>query len=725
MNKRAGRPSAFSSLLHREHGVSRSLRLILLACLVAVGGIGIVQRVGAVTADDYCNQYTNSSQRNACRDGLRSGTDCADYAITFDEATANICRKAKQAKQNGEVTDSPTFNANDVCKKYTGDLLTACNGGKSYKECNIQVAEVDVALYNACATGAGLDTISIPDSATDPQGGANDADVYKNVILDACSPYQNNTAAALWCLYGGLGPDGAEGKPKTILNCLTKPELQGSSTNKTACITGVTAGRTYLSEARKNSSEQRNPLEILDQLDQVNSLTKYIDVLHELGPDADVDTTEEPDNNYGSYVNGAGKQQELKVYPGGPPNAPVILIMNGGGWHVNDGNSDKITAGLNGGEDPRTRGYKVIELTYRLGSSGIYYMFEDVMRGIRHVINNAGMYGIDPARVAIWGDSAGGSLSMRAAASGKSGAKAAVGWSAPTNAYTAMFRSFESFAISIDHSTCIPTDLAGFANFTDLLSGGSGNIAEYGQGLSSNDFSSLGIDLGTQSLDPSSINPISLLTEVFTAGQYALQTGQNLESISSQLESGGIQGLSGGVLNLSSKKFIECIDNLSAASPALFASPESSPSYLAGFETDPLIPPDNAYDMRDKLRSLGIRSETLIIPGNSEGGSGFGNHLDYDPRFVCPTLNFLDSIMQPERGQTNCSSGLTDFGGSGSPPEVAQFAEFLDSVGGGLSGGGGGIGGLINISGGIGGLSGLGGNITGNLSGVGIFGGSN
>jgi len=421
---------------------------------------------------------------------------------------------------------------------------------------------------------------------------------------------------------------------------------------------------------------------VQDSLDETKSLSDYIDVLHQNGPDADVDTGDVADNEYGKYINGAGKKQDVIPDPSGIPNSPAIIIINGGGWHVNDQNDDKIRGNkpdLNNrtqiGPTAKERGYTVFDLTYRLGSSGVYYMFEDVMRGIKHVRENAGMYGIDPNKIALWGDSSGGSLAVRAGASGKSGAKVTAGWSPPTNAYTAIFRSYKSLFIGMDHSTCIPTDLAGLTNITDLLNGGSGDVAEYGQGLSSNDFTSLGINSDGKPPDA-----IGLVMQALTAGQYALQTGQNIESISRQLEAANNtgnptissisgSGLASGIINMSSKKLIECIDNFEALSPALFASPESTPMFLAGFTTDDVVGPDQVTGMHDKLQTLGIKSETKLIAGDPAAGSNPlgpnpGNHLDYDARFVCPTLNFIDSIIQPDRSPTNCETGYTENLGS-------------------------------------------------------------
>jgi hypothetical protein len=494
-------------------------------------------------------------------------------------------------------------------------------------------------------------------------------------------------------LFGGLGQNGTDSTPHAAQDCLNNSAFQGSATAQGACITGATAGQSYLS-AKNGTSSSSNNLNnssgsLQDILDQSKNLSKYLDSLHAVGPNSNVNLGGAADNNYGSYVNGAGKQQALNVYKATTctSNCPALLWFNGGGWHMDDGTAYCLATGAaqkncvpgggssaayDGGTSSgplgpppgggaNQRGWTVIEVTYRLGSSGVYYMLEDVLRGIQHVRNNAGLYGIDASRIAIGGDSAGGSLSLRAGTTGKTGAKVMVGWSAPTNAYTALFKSFSSFLIGMDHSTCIPTDLAGITNITDLLNGGSGNVAKYGQGLSSNDFSGLGI--GGSPGGGAGGDPLGLITQVLTAGQYAAKTSQNAESITQQLQSGGIQGMSGSLINLSAKKLGECLDNFNTLSPALFASASSPPGLLADFDDDAIIDVSQSYQMRDKLLGLGVESKAVILQGDPEAAAnapaiGAGdNHLGYDPRFVCPTINFLDHIVNKGNQPVDCATG--------------------------------------------------------------------
>ncbi len=438
-----------------------------------------------------------------------------------------------------------------------------------------------------------------------------------------------------------------------------------------------------------------NPTGSSSDPNQAGDLSEYLDMLHETGPDAETELDEIPDDTKGEYINGAGNKQKIETVIEGKGNSPALLILNGGGWHSNDKNAQRIAAGEDGAEKAGDRGYAIFDVTYRLGSSGVYDMYEDVMRGINHMMKNADMYGIDPERVVIWGDSAGGSLAMRAAASGKTGAKVAVGWSAPTNAYTGLFHSFGSIGIGADHSTCAPTDLAGLANFADLLNGGSGDVAQYGMGLSSNDFSALGID-GSSSFSAGKINPLTLITQGMVAGKNLTSAMNDMESISSEIrssfENGGssMLGLAGSTFNLAGKKFNECLDNFNALSPALFASPDTPPSFLAGFENDGVVSPNQPYGMRDKLRQLGIKSDAMVLPGSEDCVKeapdffGTGCHLGYYKEFVCPTLNFIDSIIQPDRGTTDCGTGVAENLASNDPG---------NSSGGGSSGSSGGGGG--------------------------------
>lgn len=344
---------------------------------------------------------------------------------------------------------------------------------------------------------------------------------------------------------------------------------------------------------------------------------------------------EQLDNTYGQYINGKGDKQALRVTKAAGEGNPAIIFINGGGWHTDDQVGDKIAP------EAVKRGYTSIVATYRLGSSGVYYQYEDVMRAIKHVRDNADMYDIDPSRIAIWGDSAGGSLAMRAAASGKSGLAAAVGWSAPTNAYTALFKSPQTFAIGLDHSTCVPTDINGVLNAIDLLNGGEGDIPNEG-GLGNNNIDAI-----------AGGDALSVVTDVLTLAERAQRNGVAPSSLSSEA-SGSSEGGSSGqnIRQLTSKKYLECLDNFNTLSPALFASPLTPPTFLAGFDRDVLIDPGQLYQMRDKLRGMGVASSVLTLPGVASPTTVPGeNHLDYNEVFVGSSIDFLDKFLHPTNKQ--------------------------------------------------------------------------
>ena len=416
----------------------------------------------------------------------------------------------------------------------------------------------------------------------------------------------------------------------------------GDSTNGNATDNPKTDDKPSTGSGNTNSSNSGETDTLQQLIDQVREL-------QEITGTGTKDPNKVPDNNYGQYVNGRGDLQPLRVKKASGENSPAIIFVNGGGWHTDDGVGDKIA--------PKAveRGYSTFVATYRLGSSGIYYMLDDITRAIRHVRNNAGMYGIDPNRIAVFGDSAGASLAMRAVTSGKTGVAAAVGWSTPTNAYTVIFRSPQTFAVAMDHSTCVPTDLNGVANILDQLNGGEGDLPDDG-GLGNNGLAGSDTALGT-------------VNQVLTLAQTAQNAGKSAQSIAEQLEqssgSSGSSSSSGStsssdsdssdstgeleqnVRRLTAKKLIQCIDNFNSASPALFASPLSPPTFLAGFEHDPYMGADQAYQLRDKLRSMGVPSSTLILPGVPGPLQPGENHLDYNEAFVAPSLDFLDKFLHP------------------------------------------------------------------------------
>ena len=183
-----------------------------------------------------------------------------------------------------------------------------------------------------------------------------------------------------------------------------------------------------------------------------------------------------------------------------------------------------------------------------------------------------------------------------------------------------------------------------------------------------------------------SSNPVSSVLSILTLSQYGLEQGNSAKNMVNSLaqSAGGLSNASIGGLGelsnplpgsnvsinpniLSAETFLKCIDNLDAASPALYASPLSPPTYLAGFTSDPVVPPQQAYDMRDKLRSLGIPSEAFIKHSDvhSTMPDPGKNHCDYCKEFLKPSFAFINKYINPKKDGGGSGGGGTGNSGSG------------------------------------------------------------
>ncbi len=119
------------------------------------------------------------------------------------------------------------------------------------------------------------------------------------------------------------------------------------------------------------------------------------------------------------YAKPGVKQLKYDVYiPKGAKNLPCIVIIHGGGWRSND---EDVMRGL---ARELTRGGKfvVASIDYRWAGNAdgdengntMANLIEDVFGAVAHIIEHASEYGIDPTRIGLTGDSAGGHLSAAA-----------------------------------------------------------------------------------------------------------------------------------------------------------------------------------------------------------------------------------------------------------------------------------------------------------------------
>lgn len=103
----------------------------------------------------------------------------------------------------------------------------------------------------------------------------------------------------------------------------------------------------------------------------------------------------------------------------GSGRLPLVVWIHGGGWNRGDSRTSgayadwpAVLASL------AARGYVVASVNYRLsGEARFPAQIQDVKAAVRYLRAHAGQYGIDPARVYVWGGSAGGHLAALAATS--------------------------------------------------------------------------------------------------------------------------------------------------------------------------------------------------------------------------------------------------------------------------------------------------------------------
>jgi len=113
-------------------------------------------------------------------------------------------------------------------------------------------------------------------------------------------------------------------------------------------------------------------------------------------------------------VAGKGGPVPVRVYRPAAASgaAPGVLYFHGGGFMKGDlDSSDTVAWGL-----AQETGAVVVSVDYRLAPENTYpAAFDDCFSALADVAANAASYGVDPARIAVSGDSAGGNLAAAVA----------------------------------------------------------------------------------------------------------------------------------------------------------------------------------------------------------------------------------------------------------------------------------------------------------------------
>lgn len=100
------------------------------------------------------------------------------------------------------------------------------------------------------------------------------------------------------------------------------------------------------------------------------------------------------------------QRNRLDLYlPAAAGPAPVIVWLHSGGWYSGGrGNGGPARAWVK-------RGYAVAAVAYRFSGDAVFpAQIEDCQRAIRWLRAHAAEHGLDPARIGVWGYSAGGHL---------------------------------------------------------------------------------------------------------------------------------------------------------------------------------------------------------------------------------------------------------------------------------------------------------------------------
>src|SRR5712671_5884150 len=114
-----------------------------------------------------------------------------------------------------------------------------------------------------------------------------------------------------------------------------------------------------------------------------------------------------------TYIRANGWEGKLDVYaqrtPPNSPASPVVIFIHGGGW-VQGTKEGSILQGL---LPYLAMGYSVVNVEYRLANVSLApAAIEDCRCALRWVVAHAKDYGLDPDRLVIAGDSAGGHLAL-------------------------------------------------------------------------------------------------------------------------------------------------------------------------------------------------------------------------------------------------------------------------------------------------------------------------
>jgi acetyl esterase/lipase len=132
---------------------------------------------------------------------------------------------------------------------------------------------------------------------------------------------------------------------------------------------------------------------------------------------------------------------ELDLHlPGSGGPAPVVVFLHGGGWRLGSRHSAGPAFPAATGFTPvAAAGIAVASVDYRLSGEATWpAQLHDAKAAVRWLRSRADELGIDPDRIAVWGESAGGHLAELVALTGDGVVEGEVGVTGPSSAVSAL-----------------------------------------------------------------------------------------------------------------------------------------------------------------------------------------------------------------------------------------------------------------------------------------------
>ncbi len=116
---------------------------------------------------------------------------------------------------------------------------------------------------------------------------------------------------------------------------------------------------------------------------------------------------------YANLAYGTDARNILDIYlPEGVGPHPFVLEIHGGAFKLGDKTANPIQTQV------LAAGIAIVRINYRFSSTAIWpAQGQDCLAAVEFLRANAGTYGLDPARMAVWGQSAGGFLAVSTAIS--------------------------------------------------------------------------------------------------------------------------------------------------------------------------------------------------------------------------------------------------------------------------------------------------------------------